>query len=1048
MYRQIGDRPGEARTLGSLGVTYIQLGQYEQAIEPSRQAFNLFSRMGDRLGALRASQNLGDAYLGLGNYTFAISDYERALTYAREIGDRQQEFNTLRRLGNANYRYYVENRRTDQLSDQSVVAISYYQEALDIAQQLGDRANERQVLGALGSITLGKNWYEKAVGYYQQALSIDQQTGDRQAESQALRGLGDAYLGLNDYQKAIDHYQQALSINQQLDDVQGKALILQGLGNAYVGQRQYEQAINNYQQALELAQKLDDRAIEVEVLNNLGGTYSTVKQYQQAVDSYQQVVDIARASRNSTWEIGALLNLGDSHVKLSNYQPAADSYQRVLEMTILRREGEQAARVLGRLGLANVYAFQGKYQQATEQLDQVNNSWALGGTNSPLRAEILQRFGDVHLNLGQYQQAIDAYGGALDVARQNSNRVVEVASLEGLGNTYNSLGQVDQANRYLQEARAIDEELGNVSSDPETALATARATGDRAGESRALISQGDDYAAEGQYQQAIAAYEEGMQIARDIGTPREESLALVGLGNAHRDLGDYPQALEYYQQGLATAREIGLREVEARALSSLGWLYLNQGAVADAETSFSGAVAVFDSLRDTVQEDAYKVSLFERQVGAYKGLEQAYILQDRPDAALEAAERGRARAFVDMLAQNFSSQQTEPFTAAPPNVAAIQDIARTERSVLVEYSLIETGPDSPSLYIWVVQPSGQLDFRKVKLTDETRDLASLVANSREAIGVRSRGGFELALNDQPTDSNQQLRQLHQLLIEPIADLLPTNPRERVVFIPQGPLFLVPFAALQDEAGQYLIEQHTILTAPSIQALALTRAQHAPRRIGSTYTPQKLLLVGNPTMPQVWNSYTNQMEPLSALPGSEQEVMEIANTYRATALVGESATEAVVKQRIGDAMVVHLATHGLLEYEAPQTSGGQGVPGAIALAPGNGEDGLLTSTEILEDLKLSAEIVVLSACDTGRGDITGDGVIGLSRSLMAAGTPTVIVSLWAVPDAPTAQLMMAFYRKLLQEETRDQALRQAMLETMAAYPNPSDWAAFTFIGLGE
>ncbi len=1063
VYIQIGDRDGAARSSDMINRAYkanadqlfqqgneqYAAGQFNEAWQSWSSARQRYRGIGDRAGEARSLTNIGLANVASGRYQFAISSGEEAISIARAIGDRPLEFNALMLLGDANYRYYVDNRDTDQLTDKSVVAVSYYQQALGVAQQLGDRANERQLLEALSNITLGRNRYEQAVDYYRQALSIDQQTGDPQVESQTLRGLGNAYLGLGNFQAAIEQYQQALSLNQQLDDFPGKALILQGLGSAYVGQSQYQQAIDSYQQALALAQQVGDRTVEVDILNKLGSTYSSIQQYQQAVESYQQVVDIARESGNAEWQRRALLNLGDSQIKLSNYQPAIEAYQSVLGMTSLRlREGDQAARVLGRLGLANVYASQGQYQQATEQLDQVNNFWALAETNSPLQAEILQRFGDVHFNLGQYQQAIDAYGGALNAARKHSNLAVEAASLEGLGNTYNSLGQGDQANRYFQEAKAVYGQLGTFSANPETALDRARATGNRAEESRLLIAQGDDYGAKAQYQDAIAAYEESLQIARDIGARPEESLALVGLGNAYRDLGDYPQALDHYSQGLAVAHEIGQREVEAQALNSLGWIHLNQGSLVDAEKAFSEAVAVYDSLRDTGLADAYKVSLFERQVSAYKGLEQTYTLQEKPEAALEAAERGRARAFVDMLAQNLSDQQTEQFTAAPPNFAAIQAIARTERSVLVEYSVVESGPDSPSLYIWVVQPGGQLNFRKVKLTEDTADLASLVTNSREAIGVRGRGGFEIALSSQSTESNQQLRQLHQLLIEPIADLLPTNPRDRVTFIPQGPLFLVPFAALQNEAGQYLIEQHTILTAPSIQVLALSRQQHAPRRIGSTYSPQKLLLVGNPTMPSVWNPDTNQRSPLPPLPGSEQEVRAIAATYRAEALTGENATEAVVKQRIGDAMVVHLATHGLLEYGDPQSSNGQDVPGAIALAPGNGEDGLLTSTEILEDIKLSAEIVVLSACDTGRGDITGDGVIGLSRSLMAAGTPTVIVSLWSVPDAPTAQLMMAFYRQLLQEETRDQALRQAMLETMRDHPNPADWAAFTFIGLGE
>lgn len=144
----------------------------------------------------------------------------------------------------------------------------------------------------------------------------------------------------------------------------------------------------------------------------------------------------------------------------------------------------------------------------------------------------------------------------------------------------------------------------------------------------------------------------------------------------------------------------------------------------------------------------------------------------------------------------------------------------------------------------------------------------------------------------------------------------------------------------------------------------------------------------------------------------------------------------------NARIIHLATHGLLDDFK-----GLGVPGAIALAPdGTGElnDGLLTASEIL-DLKLNAELVVLSACDTGRGKLTGDGVIGLSRSLITAGVPSVIVSLWSVPDAPTASLMTQFYQNLQNNPDKAIALRQAMLTTMETHPNPRDWAAFTFIG---
>ena len=120
------------------------------------------------------------------------------------------------------------------------------------------------------------------------------------------------------------------------------------------------------------------------------------------------------------------------------------------------------------------------------------------------------------------------------------------------------------------------------------------------------------------------------------------------------------------------------------------------------------------------------------------------------------------------------------------------------------------------------------------------------------------------------------------------------------------------------------------------------------------------------------------------------------------------------------------------------------PGAIALAPDNGEDGFLTSAE-LQEMELQAELVVLSACKTGQGDITSDGVIGLSRSLVAAGVPSLIVSLWSVEDDTTAELMIRFYQNLDGTDDKAQALRQAMLDTMAEHPNPRNWAAFTLIG---
>jgi CHAT domain-containing protein len=180
--------------------------------------------------------------------------------------------------------------------------------------------------------------------------------------------------------------------------------------------------------------------------------------------------------------------------------------------------------------------------------------------------------------------------------------------------------------------------------------------------------------------------------------------------------------------------------------------------------------------------------------------------------------------------------------------------------------------------------------------------------------------------------------------------------------------------------------------------------------------------------------------LDPLPGAEAEARSIASLLNTQAITGAQGTKAAIVQKMPQASIIHLATHGLLDNL-------RGLASAIALAPSGTDDGLLTAAEIL-DMKLQASLVVLSACNTGEGKITGDGVIGLSRSLISAGVPSVIVSLWAIPDAPTAFLMKEFYQNLQKNPNKAQALRQAMLTTMKTHLQPRDWAAFTLIGEAE
>jgi CHAT domain-containing protein len=563
----------------------------------------------------------------------------------------------------------------------------------------------------------------------------------------------------------------------------------------------------------------------------------------------------------------------------------------------------------------------------------------------------------------------------------------------------------------------------------------------------ALGNLGVAYGSLGNYAKVIEYLQQTLAIAREIKDRQGEGAALGNLGNAYRYLGNYAKAIEYLQQSLAIARELKDRQGEGMALHNLGATFLKAGNPTESEKMLIDAIQVWESMRQMLgSNDANKVSIFEGQAYTYRTLQQVRVAQNNPNGALEISERGRARAFVDLLTERLSSGSTNPAINTSPNQEQIRQIAKAQNATLVQYSIVydtfqiqdqQVGQES-ALYIWVIQPTGEIAFREVDLKPlwqkHKASLADLIIGNQEFLNVRSRSSLG------STQPQPDLPILHQLLIDPIASLLPKDPNAHVIFIPQASLFQVTFPALQDANGTYLIEKHTILTAPSIQVLDLTRQQRQKLAQQPANNRGRALVLGNPTMPSVSLSPGEPKKQLSPLPGAEAEAITIAPLLNTQAITGAQGTKAAIVQKMPQASIIHLATHGLLDDV-------RGLSSAIALAPSGNDNGLLTAEEIF-DMKLQASLVVLSACNTGEGRITGDGVIGLSRALISAGVPSVIVSLWAIPDAPTAELMKEFYQNLQKNPNKAQALRQAMLTTMKTHSNPRDWAAFTLIGEAE
>ncbi|MEG4485195.1 CHAT domain-containing tetratricopeptide repeat protein [Microcoleus sp. D2_18a_B4] len=897
-------------------------------------------------------------------------------------------------------------------------ALNSWQQALQIYRAIKNRLKEGIALGNLGAAygSLGNS--AKSIEYTQQYLAIARELKDRQGEGKALGNLGVAYRNLGDYAKAIEYSQQYLAIAREIRDRQGEWNALGNLGAVYGSLGDYAKSIQYIQQSAFIAYRIKDRDVEGKTLGTLGATYRSVGENAKVIE-YSQSLAIAREIKDRDGEGRALRNLGATYLNLGDNAKAIEYLQQSL---VIAREGT----VLGNLGMA--YRLLGNYAKAIEYSQQ-SLAIARELKDRDEEAAALSNLGIAYEFLGDNAKAIEYAQQSLAIAREIKNRQNEGAALGNLGIAYRVLGNYAKAIEYAQQSLAIFREIKN-----------------RQSEGAALISLGNAYLSGGNYAQTIEYLHQYLAIASEIKDRKGEGTALGNLGIAYNYLGNYAKAIDYAQQSLAIFREIKDRQQEGQALNNLGAAFLKAGNPTEAEKMLVNGIQVWESMRQMLgSNDANKVSIFERQANTYRTLQQVRVAQNNPNGALEIAERGRARAFVDLLTLRLSSGSTNPVINTSPNQDQIRQIAKAQNATLVQYSIIYEGfqiqgkqeTRESALYIWVIQPTGEITFREVDLKPlwqkHNASLDNLIVGNQEFLAVRSRSSFG------STQPQPNLPTLHQLLIDPIASLLPKDPNARVIFIPQRSLFQVPFPALQDASGTYLIEKHTILTAPSIQVLDLTRQQRQ-KLAQKPANSGRALVLGNPTMPSVSLSLGEPKQQLSPLPGAEAEARAIAPLLNTQAITGPQGTKAAIVQKMPQASIIHLATHGLLDDV-------RGLGSAIALTPSGSDDGLLTAEEIF-DMKLQASLVVLSACNTGEGRITGDGVIGLSRALISAGVPSVIVSLWAVPDAPTSELMQSFYQNLQNNPDKAQALRQAMLTTMKTHPQPRNWAAFTLIGEAE
>jgi len=444
-------------------------------------------------------------------------------------------------------------------------------------------------------------------------------------------------------------------------------------------------------------------------------------------------------------------------------------------------------------------------------------------------------------------------------------------------------------------------------------------------------------------------------------------------------------------------------------------------------TSLSSSL---ENWRARLARDIDKITALEKGQPFFQDLVDFLIELGNENEALVASETARARAFADLLAgksdiqnniQRCSPQKAEllsPRSAPPVNLKGLLETVQRNKSVTIEYFITDH-----NLIIWIIDTSGFI--KAVTHPVIQRDLENMVTQFI---------GHVQSPNPSTKDLSNDLTDLYTHLIEPIPEeLLPISPDEVLTIIPHKFLFRIPFGALKDSNGRYLIEKHALAYSASIEVLRYI------------YNNNKYVNIDKKNLLAFVNPRPLSDPRFSTLEDTERFFNQISRLYLDTPnnkiLTGENATKHVLKRDATRYAVLHFATHAEASENDPTES-------FIALARDSLDDGCLRINDIF-GLSLQADLVILAACETGVGKITGDGVIGLGRAFIWAGTATLLISLWQVPELQSLDLMYEFHLNWISEgESKACALRRAQLKQIELRNNrdrPDLWAGFILFG---
>ena len=688
---------------------------------------------------------------------------------------------------------------------------------------------------------------------------------------------------------------------------------------------------------------------------------------------------------------------------------------------------------------------------------QASAAFALGQT--------LSQIGDLERGLQYWTESVDLYtraGVPLGVSLATRQRM----------DVYFALGDYESAEADGLKARELFPKTGSAGQEP-AVLSRLALIEAKLGRPEAAAA----YAKEAAAKAASAAPRVRTQIESDLATVALEQK-------------DFADAAVRYGRMLEQGRTLRDQDVQWRALRGLGRAAAGAGDLATAETRFEAAIALIESMRRTLPEAGLRADFIAERLGPYDGLIDTLLRRStRPgDAAMarafETSERARGRALADLLAEA-QARLTDPAVAKvrtqeaefgkrlsaiqtaiidaksdPDRRARVADLERAEREY--DAMVVRIRRETPR-YAALAHPraTAAAEIAKTLASDEAL-VSFWIGDARGAAFVVTRtqlSSYPLPgrrdidrdvarLKSAITGGQiEEVRRLGAGLYRTLFQGVGAAPIRRLILVPDGPLWRVPFAALTVDAarGEWLIARTAISLVPS--ASLLTALSVPP---SASTARQPAVVFGLEQVPPGVRAlrllYDDQLlpdRPLRYAVAEAQAVTQLSSADARTALfLNDRADETSFKRSVAAPVrVVHVASHALIDDRSPRRS-------ALVLAASDKDDGLLQLNEIA-NLQLDADLVVLSTCQSQLGRaVRGEGLVSLSRAFIHSGARAVTASLWAVDDRETSRLMPHFYAALRAGSATDEALRRAqltMIQAGGADAAPSSWAGFVVTG---